>query len=91
MKTTVKHMDYDQVMALPRPKYQKPKKANFFWRSLIRVLSFFGMMGSGFRYEIQGEGLPDKKEPCLILMNHTCFLDMEIAYRILYPRKLNIV
>lgn len=91
MKTTIKQMDYSQVMSLPRPKYKKPKKVNFFWRTLIRALSFFGMMGSGFRYEIQGDGLPDPKEPCLILMNHTCFLDMEIAYRILYPRKINIV
>ena len=91
MKTTIKQMDYSQVMSLPRSQYKKPKKVNFFWRTLIRVLSFFGMMGSGFRYEIQGDGLPDPKEPCLILMNHTCFLDMEIAYRILYPRKINIV
>ena len=41
-------------------------------------------------------GSPDmekigKDEPCLILMNHSCFLDMQIAYRILYPRQFNIV
>ena len=91
MKTTIKHMDYARVMALPRPKYKKPRKANLFWRTLIRVLSVFGLMGSGFRYEARDLTKIDKKEPCLILMNHTCFLDMEVAYRILYPRKLNIV
>jgi 1-acyl-sn-glycerol-3-phosphate acyltransferase len=78
-------------MALPRPRYQKPKKPNIFWRTLIRILCFFGMMGTGFRYETEGMEKLGRKEPCLILMNHTCFLDMEVAYRILYPRALNIV
>jgi len=32
-----------------------------------------------------------KDEPCLILMNHSCFLDMQIAYRSMYPRPFNIV
>ncbi len=91
MKTTIKRTDYERVMALPRPKYKKPRKANLFWRTLIRVLTIFGLMGTGFRYETEGLDKLGKQEPCLILMNHTCFLDMEVAYRILYPRKLNIV
>lgn len=91
MKTTIKQMSYEQVMALPRPKYKKPRKIGMFWRVLIQVLSFFGMMGSGFRYEKERMEQLGKKEPCLILMNHTCFLDMEIAQKILFPRPLNIV
>ena len=91
MKTTIKTLSYDQVMALPRPRYQKPRKPNLFWRTLIRVLCFFGMMGTGFRYETEGMEKIGKNQPCLILMNHTCFLDMEVAYRILYPRPLSIV
>ena len=51
MKTTIKHMDYETVMALPRPKYQKPRRPGLFWRLLIQVLSFFGLMGTGFRYD----------------------------------------
>ena len=90
MKTTIKKMDYDAVMALPRPQHQAPRKPGMFWRCLIRVLCFFGLMGSGFRYESELDKIP-KDEPCLILMNHTCFLDMEIAYRILFPRAINIV
>ena len=90
MKISVKHMDYDQVMALPRPKHQTPKKPNFFWRALIRLLTVFGMAGTKFRFET--EGLEElKKEPCLILMNHSCFLDMQIAHRILFPKHFCIV
>lgn len=91
MKTTIKTRTYEQVMALKRPAYQKPRKPNLFWRVLIRVLSFFGMLGSGFQYESEGMEQIGKDQPCLILMNHTCFLDMEIAQRLLFPRPLNIV
>lgn len=91
MKTTVKTMDYDKVMALPRPAHKQPKKPHMFWRMLIRFLTIFGMMGTKFQYETEGFEKIAKDEPCLILMNHTCFQDMEVAYRILYPRPLNIV
>ncbi len=91
MKTTVKKMDYEKVAALPHPKHKHPVRPNIFWKTLIRILCFFGLMGSGFTYETEGFEKIGKDEPCLILMNHTCFLDMEIAYRILYPRTFNIV
>jgi hypothetical protein len=35
--------------------------------------------------------LVGKDEPCLILMNHSCFMDMPMAYQLLYPRPINIV
>jgi len=91
MKTTVKTMDYEKVMALPRPRHRPPQKPNMFWRTLIRFLTVFGMLGTKFRYETEGFEKIGKEEPCLILMNHTCFQDMEVAYRILYPRPVNIV
>ena len=91
MKTTIKQMDYDKVMALPRPAHKLPRKPGMFWRCLIRFLTIFGMMGTKFRYETEGFEKIGKEEPCLILMNHTCFQDMEVAYRILFPRPFNIV
>ena len=90
MKTTVKTMDYEKVMALPKPKRKAPRRINLFWRLLIQVLCFFGLMGTKFEYEMDLEGI-DKDEPCLILMNHTCFLDMEIVHKMLFPRVFNIV
>lgn len=92
LKTTInKKKTYAEVMALPRPRHKLPRKPGMFWRTLIRGLSFFGMLGCDFKYETEGLDKVGKGEPCLILMNHTCFLDMEIAYRILYPRAFNIV
>ena len=91
MKTTIKKMDYDAVMALPRPGHKTPKKPNIFWRTLINILSYFALLGTGFSYKTEGLEKIPKGQPCLILMNHTCFNDMEMAYRILYPRGFNVV
>ena len=91
MKTTIRKMDYEAVMALPRPEHQLPRKPNIFWRSLVRFLSWVTMLGTPCTYDTEGlKGLP-KDQPCLILMNHTCFTDMQMAYNILYPRCFNIV
>ena len=90
MKTTIKHLPYEQVMALPRPEHMAPRRPNFFWRTFVRAICGLGM--GGCKLEYSKEGLEAvKNEPCLILMNHTCFADMPIAYKLLYPRPFNIV
>ncbi len=91
MKTTVVKADYETVAALQPYPHKKPKKPNLFWRTLIRLLTVPGLAGANFRYTAQGMDTLGKDEPCLILMNHSCFLDMEIAYRILYPRPFQII
>ena len=91
MKTTIKKMDYDQVMALPRPAHRQPTKPSFFWQTIVRAISGLGMGGCKVEYTKEGLDAIGKDEPCLILMNHTCFADMCIAYQLLYPRRFNIV
>ena len=91
MKISVKHLPYEKVLALPRPEHKRPTKINMFWRTLIQGLTWFGMAGTGFEYETERMELLDKDEPCLILMNHSCFLDMQIVHRILYPRHFSVV
>ena len=91
MKTTTKKLDYESVMALPRPKYRKPLKPGLFWRVLIRLLTPFGLLGVKVNYLKEGFEKLQKDEPCLILMNHTCFQDMVVAHRLLFPRAFNIV
>ena len=91
MKTTVKKMDFDKVMALPRYAHKPPRKPALFWRVLIRLLTIVGMMGTKFQYTEERMDLIGKDEPCLILMNHSCFLDMQIAHRVLFPRHFCII
>lgn len=91
MKTSVKEMPYEQVMALPVPEHTPPQKPNLFFRSLIRVLSGIGLKGTNFAFTTHRMELLGKDEPCLILMNHSCFLDLQIVSRIFYPRPYCIV
>lgn len=91
MKTITKSLDYDKVMALKRMKFKKPLKPSFFWRALIRIVSIPGLKSCGFTYKKIGMEKLKRKEPCLILMNHSCFLDLQIAESIMFPKPLNVV
>ena len=90
MKIKTRTLTYDQVMALPRPEHKLPIKPNLFFRSLIRLAALPDLWATRFtfdtsRMEAAGDG------PYLILMNHSCFLDLEIVSRIFYPKPYCIV
>ena len=88
----VKHgVSYKQVLEKPAKKQRKPNKPSFFFRTLIRTVSIPDLLATSFKYESIGMEKLSKKEPCLILMNHSSFIDLEIVSRIFYPRKYNIV
>ncbi len=90
MKNMFVKMDYDKVMSLPLPKVKKPQKPAMFWRVLLRILSGRILKKEGFTYTVeQMEKVGD--EPCLILMNHCSFMDMEMAEYMLFPRPVGIV
>ena len=90
MKIRTKRLSYEQVTALPRPKHMNPMRPHPFFRGLIRVLSMPTLLKTRFtvrreRMELVG------KQPCFILMNHSSFTDLKIAYGIFFPRPLCIV
>ena len=90
LKIRTKKLPYAQVMALPRPKHMNPMRPHMFFRALIRVLSAPTLMKIGYtvrrkRMELVGD------QPCLILMNHSSFTDLKLAYGIFFPKPLCIV
>lgn len=91
MKTIVKEATYDYVKNIKTPKVKKPVKPNMFWRTLIKIIAQPDLKATNFKYRMIDMEKLGKKEPCLILMNHSCFMDLEIAESIMYPRPLNIV
>lgn len=91
MKIKTRTKSYDDVMAIKPKKHQKPKKTNIFWQTLTKVISQPALISSHFTHSETGMERLGKKEPALILMNHTGFIDFEIAYSMLYPRKFNTV
>ncbi len=89
VKNTVR--PYSEVAAMKRPEHKKPKKTNIFFRTLLKVVSIPDLIAVHFKCRKIGMEKLGKKEPCLILMNHSSFIDLEIASSVLYPRPFNIV
>ena len=91
MKTTVKKKSCAEALAQVNTKHKKPMKPLFVMQTLIRVLSFFTLLPLGFKYKKIGMDKLSKKQPCLILMNHSAFVDLQIASKLLWPKKYNII
>ena len=90
MKINTRNLSYEQVMALPRPAHKKPRKPSKFLATVVRIVSGFTMKQIKFSYTTERMELVGDK-PCLILMNHSSFTDMKLAYGIFYPKPFGIV
>ena len=91
MRIKVTPKKYEDVLNMPKEKHIKPKKPNILFRTLLKLVSLPDLMSVKFKCEKEGMEKLSKKEPCLFLMNHSSFIDLEIASSILYPRPFNIV
>ncbi len=91
MKIKTKRVSYDHVENLKPNKRKKLPYPNFLFRTLVRLLSIPELTATKFTYEKKGMEKIGKKEPCLILMNHSSFLDLKLASKIFYPKPYYIV
>lgn len=93
MKIKVTKRPYKQVIEEYKANYkhQKPKKPNIFFRTLMRLISLPDLMATHFKCEKIGMDRLEKGEPAFYLMNHSSFIDLEIAATVLYPKPFNIV
>ena len=91
MKIKTKQLSYEKVMQLPRPKHRKPLRPLFLLQIVIRILAILDLFPTKFTYKAHGMEKLDKKQPCLILMNHSSFIDLKIASRIFFPKRYGIV
>ena len=90
MKTKTKKASYESVMQMPRQKHKNPPKPSKLFATLINILARFDLRKLKFEYTLNDNGVL-KNGPCLVLMNHSSFIDLEIASKILYPKPYNIV
>ena len=89
MKINTKKMSYEQVLELPRLKHRKPLKPQMWLATIVRIVCAFTLRKIKFSYTTERMDLVGD-QPCLILMNHSSFTDMKLAYGIFYPRKLGL-
>ena len=90
MKINTKKMSYEDVLKLPRLQHKKPMKPQGWLATIVRVAVAPTLWKTKFSYTTERMELV-KDQPCLILMNHSSFTDMKLAYGIFYPRKMGIV
>ena len=90
MKIRTQRKSYDAVMALPRAKRHKPLRPNFLLQCVIRLASLPDLWATNFKFTEHGMEKV-KGQPCLILMNHSCFMDLMIMSRIFFPKRYGIV
>ncbi len=90
MKIAVKDMSYEDVLKLPRLQHKKPLKPQMWLATIVRIVCAPTLRKTKFSYTEERMELV-KNQPCLILMNHSSFTDMKLAYGIFYPKKLGIV
>ena len=76
IKTVTK--PYAEVLALPRPAHKKPLRPSLFFRTLMRTLGKADLKATHFSYTTHRMELC-QGQPCLILMNHSSFIDLSIV------------
>ena len=90
MKIRTQKKAYEKVIALPKANHHKPLRPNFLLQTVIRIASLPDLWATNFKFT-KHDMEKVKGQPCLILMNHSCFMDLMIMSRIFYPRKYGIV
>ena len=90
MKINTKEMSYEEVLKLPRLKHKNPMKPQMWLATIVRIVCAEALWKTKFSYTTERMELV-KDQPCLILMNHSSFTDMKLAYGIFYPKKFGIV
>ncbi len=91
MKIKVKEMAIEGVLAHPVGLHQSPVRPMRIFRLLLKLLSIPDLRATHFSHREIGMERLGKGDPCLILMNHSSFIDLKIAGTLLYPRPFNVV
>ncbi len=92
MKIKVIKKSYEEVQKLPKPPHKKPGKQWTILRWILKPVAYVLLKLAGFTdYKKIGMEKLGKGEPCLVLMNHSSFIDLEIAAYMMSDRPYHIV
>ncbi len=90
MKIKVRQKSFKDVMEIKRPEHRPPKRPPLLFRTLLGLLSLPEVLSCRVKFNKVGMERLGKK-PAMILMNHSCFLDLKMASVLFYDRPFNIV
>ena len=91
MKILTKKISYEAFDAIQVKEHKKPRKQLWLFRPLLKLVTDVLLWPLGVKYQkVDMEKLKDE-EPCLVLMNHSAFEDMEIVANLMHKRPYHIV
>jgi len=90
MKINTRKLPYEEVLKLPKLQHRNPLKPSRVLATVVRIGSLPTLWKTNFSYTTERMELVGD-QPCLILMNHSSFTDMKLAYAIFYPKRFGIV
>ena len=90
MKINVRKLPYEEVLKLPRLQHKTPRMPSRLLAAVVRIACIPTLRKTRFSYTTERMDLVGE-HPCLILMNHSSFTDMKLAFGIFYPRRMGIV
>ena len=91
MKIKTAKLGYVEVLALRAWEHEKPIRQRLLFRMILLLLSVWDLWMTRFTYRTVGLEKLGKDEPCLVLMNHSSFIDLKIAARLLVTRPFHVV
>ncbi|MDE6319666.1 MAG: 1-acyl-sn-glycerol-3-phosphate acyltransferase [Lachnospiraceae bacterium] len=91
MKIKTAKMTYEEALALPQAAHQNPLRQYFIFRLILLLASIWDLWRTRFTYRLIHMEKLGKNEPCLILMNHSSFIDLKVAARLLCTRPFHII
>lgn len=91
MKIKVSEKTYEEASALIIKRHKRPSRQSPFFRWLMKVLSAGELKAVDFEYDEEGMDSLSPNAPCLFLMNHSSFTDLQIVSKLLANRRYHIV
>lgn len=91
MKIKVTDKSYSEVLKIAPPAHKTPVRQSLVLRKLLKLLSAGDLRDVNFSCERINMERLKKDEPCLVLMNHSSFIDLKIASTLLTDRPFHII
>jgi len=91
MKIKVVDAKYEDVIKKAVGINSRPHRQWWILKRLVEILSVSDFKATNFKYTTEGMEKLGAKEPCLILMNHSSFIDLKIAFKVFRHRRFSIV
>lgn len=91
MKIKTTRTDYKTALSMAENWHRSPVRPNFLLRKVMTYASAGELRKTHFQARRIGMERLQTNEPCLILMNHSSFIDLKIAATVFADRPFNIV